>query len=373
MTTTKTGGLQGIVVGDTSICTVGKTGLGLTYRGYDIHDLAAQASFEEVAYLLIHGKLPTIAELQAYREKLIHMRALPNELKLVLETIPGSTHPMEVLRTAVSMLGTLEPESENNPAANIADRLIACLPGMLLYWYQYHHGHKRIELRSPATTIAGYFLHLLLGHHPAEPVRKAIDVSLILYAEHEYNASTFAARVCASTLSDFYSSIVTAISTLRGALHGGANEEAMALIANFKTPEQATQEIKKMLADKEKIMGFGHRVYRISDPRSDIIKAMSKQLSGQAKDGYLYSVSEAIEKVMWDEKKLFPNLDFYSASTYHFSGIPTELFTPLFVMSRVTGWAAHILEQRENNRLIRPDANYVGPEPKPYLPIEKRG
>lgn len=371
--TIKTTGLEGIVVGETAISTVGKEGLGLTYRGYDIHDLAAFSTFEEVAYLLVYGQLPTQTQLHAYRDKLVKLRRLPNELKLLLENIPSSAHPMEVLRTSVSMLGTLETESAQYTAQHISDRLIASLPTMLLYWYQFHRNNTRIEAwNSEEQTVAGYFLHLLHGKKPSDEMRRAMDVSLILYAEHEFNASTFAARVTASTESDFYSAIVSAIGTLRGTLHGGANEEAMNLIASFKTPEQAEKGVKEMLAKKTKIMGFGHRVYKKSDPRSDIIKAWSRQLSEHARDGYLYAVSEAIEKVMWDEKKLFPNLDFYSATTYHFCGIPTPLFTPIFVMSRTSGWSAHILEQRRGNRLIRPEAEYVGPAPRPYPPIQER-
>lgn len=377
MNTVQTGtakaGLEGIIVTDTAISTVGKEGVGLTYRGYDIHDLAKYSSFEEVAYLLIYGELPTLGQLQSYREKLIKLRRLPNELKLLLETIPGSAHPMEVLRTSVSMLGTLESESVQYNGHQIADRLIACVPTMLLYWYQYQRNNVRIEpWASEEQTIAGYFLHLLHGKKPDEEAKRAVDVSLILYAEHELNASTFAARVTASTEADFYSAIVSAISALRGPLHGGANEEAMRLISQFKTPEQAEKGVKEMLAKKIKIMGFGHRVYKVSDPRSDIIKAWSKKLSERARDGYLYGVSECIEKVMRDEKKLFPNLDFFSATTYHFCGIPTPLFTPIFVMSRLSGWSAHIFEQRENNRLIRPEADYVGPEKRAYVPIEQR-
>ncbi len=372
--TAKKGGLEGMIVGDTAICTVGKEGIGLTYRGYDIHDLAAHSTFEEVAYLLIYGELPTMAQLQAYRDKLIKMRRLPNELKLLLETIPGSAHPMEVLRTSISMLGTLESESAQHNGHQIADRLIACTPSMLMYWYQFHRNNTRIETwNNEEQTIAGYFLQLLHGKKPSEEHRRAVDVSLILYAEHELNASTFAARVTASTESDFYSAIVSAIGTLRGPLHGGANEEAMRLITSFKTPDQAETGVKALLAKKAKIMGFGHRVYKISDPRSDIIKAWSQKLSTQARDGYLYAISERIEKVMWDEKKLFPNLDFYSATVYHFCGIPTPLFTPVFVMSRLSGWSAHIFEQRANNRLIRPEANYIGPAQCPFTSIEERG
>lgn len=367
-------GLEGVIVGDTTISTVGKEGIGLTYRGYDIHDLATHSTFEEVAYLLIHGALPNVVELQAYRDKLVKFRRLPNEIKLLLETIPGSAHPMEVLRTGISMLGTLEAESAQYTEHHIADRLIACTPSMMMYWYQFHKNNKRIETwDTEEQTVAGYFLHLLHGKKPDEDIRRCTDVSLILYAEHELNASTFAARVTASTESDFYSCITSAIGTLRGPLHGGANEEAMRLINSFKTPDQAEKGIKEMLAKKEKIMGFGHRVYKISDPRSDIIKAWSQKLSTRARDGYLYAVSERIEKVLWDEKKLFPNLDFYSATAYHFCGIPTPLFTPVFVMSRISGWSAHIIEQRANNRLIRPEAKYVGPGPRSYPPIQDRG
>lgn len=368
------GGLEGIIVGDTSISTVGKQGVGLTYRGYDIHDLATHSTFEEVAYLLIYGALPSLAELQAYRDKLLKLRRLPNELKLLLETIPGSAHPMEVLRTGVSMLGTLESESAQYTAQNIADRLIACTPSMLMYWYQFHRHGQRIEpWNIEEQTVAGYFLHLLTGKKPEEDHRRTVDVALILYAEHELNASTFAARVTASTESDFYSAIVSAISTLRGPLHGGANEEAMKLIGTFKTPDQAEKGVKEMLSKKMKIMGFGHRVYKISDPRSDIIKAWAQKLSTRARDGYLFGVAERIEKLMWDEKKLFPNLDFYSGAAFHFCGIPIPLFTPIFVMSRLSGWSAHIFEQRAHNRLIRPEANYIGPAPRPFPPIQERG
>ncbi len=371
--TKKAGGLEGIIVGETAISTVGKEGVGLTYRGYDIHDLANESTFEEVAYLLLYGELPTLQQLQAYRDKLVKLRRIPNEIKLVLEAMPSSTHPMDVLRTSVSMLGTLETESAQYTEHHIADRLIACVPSMLLYWYQFHRNNTRIETyTSDENTVAGYFLQLLLGKKPSDEHRRAIDVSLILYAEHEFNASTFSARVTTSTESDYYSAIVSAIGTLRGPLHGGANEEAMRLITQFKTPAQAEKGVREMLAKKEKIMGFGHRVYKISDPRSDIIKQCSKKLSEGARDGYLYEVSERIEKVMWDEKKLFPNLDFYSATTYHFCGIPTPLFTPIFVMSRLSGWGAHIFEQREHNRLIRPEAEYVGPAPRKFVPIKER-
>jgi len=369
----KAGGLAGIVVGDTAISTVGKEGMDLNYRGYSIHDLAEFASFEEVAYLLIHGELPNQTELQAYQEKLMLLRELPSPLKTVLEAIPAKTHPMDVLRTGCSMLGTIEPETKQYTPQDIADRLIASTPGMLLYWYHFHKEGKRIKTNSGEPNIASHFLYLLHGKKPNPEHVRALDVSLILYAEHEFNASTFAARVTTSTESDFYSAIVSGIGTLRGPLHGGANEAAMELIAKFKTPDDAENGIRKMLADKAKIMGFGHRVYKISDPRSDIIKVWSKKLSENSPEAYLYPVSERIEKLMWEEKHLFPNLDFYSATTYHYCGIPTDMFTPLFVMSRITGWSAHILEQRKDNRLIRPDANYNGPAPRAFEPLNQRG
>lgn len=368
----KTGGLADVIVGDTAISTVGKDGFGLSYRGYDIHDLAANACFEEIAYLLIYGSLPTASELLAYREKLMMLHHIPDAVKIVLENIPVHTHPMDVVRTAISMLGVIEPEAKHYMHQDIADRLIACTPSILTYWHHYHHHHNRIKTTTDENSIAGHFLTLLHGDKPSEEQRRALDVSLILYAEHEFNASTFAARVTTSTESDFYSAIVTGIGTLRGPLHGGANEAAMELIAHFKTPEEAEKSVKEMLAKKIKIMGFGHRVYKVSDPRSDIIKEWSKKLAKKAADGYLYPISEKIEKLMWEEKKLFPNLDFYSASTYHFCNIPTSMFTPLFVISRITGWSAHIIEQRSDNRLIRPEANYIGPELKKFIPLNQR-
>jgi len=369
----KKGGLEGIIMGDTAISTVGKEGVGLTYRGYDIHDLAKHSTFEEVAYLLIYGHLPNQNELSAYQEKLLILRELPGVLCTVLEAIPKTAHPMDVLRTASSMLGVLEPESKQRDQYDCANRLIATTPGMLTYWYHFHQSRQRIQTKTNEKNIASHFLHLLHGEKPNSEQARVIDISLILYAEHEFNASTFASRVTTSTESDFYSAIVSGIGTLRGPLHGGANEAAMELIEKFKTPEEAEAGIKQLLAAKVKIMGFGHRVYKISDPRSDIIKECSKTLSQHAKEGYLYPVSERIEKFLWDQKKLFPNLDFYSATAYRFCGIPTPLFTPIFVMSRLSGWSAHIIEQRQNNRLIRPEGNYTGPTPRPYIPLNQRG
>ncbi|HET6250014.1 MAG TPA: 2-methylcitrate synthase [Tepidisphaeraceae bacterium] len=369
----KPGGLAGVVAGKTAVSTVGKEGVGLTYRGYEIHDLAAQATFEEVAFLLLYGALPTLAELDAFRERLIPMRDLPPALRNCLEHIPASAHPMDVMRTGCSMLGALEPEQSASAEHHAAERLLAAFPSMLAYWHRFHrHGGEKINTRTDDPTIAGHFLHLLRGKEPGESHRRAMDVSLILYAEHEFNASTFTARVATSTLTDFYSAITAAIGTLKGPLHGGANEAAMELIERFKTPDEAEKGLRQMLANKALIMGFGHRVYRTSDPRSEVIKKWAKQLSDEAGDRWLYPVSERIEKVMWDEKKLFPNLDFYSAAVYHFMGIPTPMFTPLFVVSRVTGWAAHVFEQRGDNRLIRPTADYVGPAPRAFVPMALR-
>lgn len=367
-----TGSLAGIQVGNTAISTVGKSGIGLTYRGYDIHDLTQGTLFEEVAYLLIYGKLPNTHELTHYQQKLIKLRTLPRPLLILLEHIPKNTHPMDVLRTGCSMLGTLEPEKNHHQQYDIADRILAASPGILLYWYHFHQHGKTINPTTEEKTYAEHFLHLLHEKKASKDMIETMNVSLILYAEHEFNASTFTARVTSSTLSDFYSAIVAAIGTLKGPLHGGANEAAMELILQFKTEDEASSTIKKMLAEKKKIMGFGHRVYKISDPRSDIIKIYSEKLSKHAKDGYLFSVSQAIENVMQKEKKLFPNLDFYSATAYHFCDIPMSLFTPIFVLSRISGWSAHIIEQRANNKLIRPDAAYTGPAPLPFLPISER-
>ena len=364
-------GLARVTVGETAISTVGKSGVGLTYRGYSIEDLASQASFEEVAHLLIYHHLPSPEELELYQSRLQSLRALPEELKAVLQAIPASSHPMDVMRTSCSFLGNLEPETEQHDIYAIADRLIACFPSVLPYWYHYHQGHI-IDTQTEQTTLAGHFLQLLHGDAPEPLFIKALDASLVLYAEHEFNASTFAARVTTATLSDVYSAITTAIGTLRGPLHGGANEEALTLIQRFQTPDEATLGLKTMLDAKELVMGFGHRVYRDCDPRSDIIKRWSCQLADHVGDSRYYPVSEAIERVMQDEKKLFPNLDFYSASAYYFCGIPQAFFTPLFVMSRTSGWVAHVIEQREDNRLIRPNASYTGPEACAFLPLDKR-
>jgi 2-methylcitrate synthase len=372
MASDKTAGLEGVIAGNTAIATVGKEGKGLTYRGYSIDDLAERSTFEEVAYLLIYGALPTQAELNKYNNLLVSMRGLPEPLKMVLEQIPVGAHPMDVMRTGCSMLGTLEPEGSARDQVAVANRLTACFSSMLLYWHHFQKSGKRIETATDDDSSAGHFLHLLHGKKPDELHRRAIDVSLILYAEHEFNASTFTARTITSTLPDFYSGVTGAIGALRGPLHGGANEAAMELIELFNTPEDAERGVLELIAAKKLIMGFGHRVYKISDPRSNIIKAWSKKLAEARGDERLYPVSERIEQVMRREKKLFPNLDFYSASAYHLCGIPTPMFTPLFVVARITGWAAHIIEQRADNRLIRPNADYIGPEPRPYVPIENR-
>lgn len=363
---TKQQGLAGVIAGETAISTVGKSDVGLTYRGYGIEDLAKNASFEEVAYLLIYGELPSQSELKEYKKELKRLRQLPFELCKTLELIPKTAHPMDVLRTACSMLGTLEPEKQGHDQYIIANRLIAVFPIVLIYWYQFHFQNKKITADNCDDSIAGCFLELLKGETPDSVEKSMLDNSLILYAEHEFNASTFAARVTASTGSDFYSAICSAIGTLRGFLHGGANEAAMELISKFQNESDAENGIKEMLNNKELIMGFGHRVYQNGDPRSPIIKEWSKKLSEKVEDAVLFSISERIEKIMWDEKHLFPNLDFYSATAYHFCGIPTDFFTPIFVFARTAGWAAHIIEQRKTKKLIRPLAEYVGLELRKY-------
>ncbi len=371
--TDKTGGLAGVVAGRSAIATVGMAGKGLNYRGYSIDDLAANATFEEVAYLLHYGRLPTHHELVEYTNQLINLRTLPEALKTVLKMIPKDTHPMDVLRTGCSFLGTLEPELTQSQQYEIADRLLAIFPGMMCYWFAYHHQGKEISGFSDESTMGGHFLALLHGKKPDEIEAAMMNVSLILYAEHEFNASTFAARVTAATLSDFYSAITSAIGTLRGSLHGGANEAAMGLIEQFQTPDDAELGLKHLLANKAKIMGFGHRVYTSCDPRSDIIKKWSCRLGEEKGNLGLYHISERIEQVMWREKQLFPNLDFYSASAYHYCDIPTSLFTPIFVMSRISGWSAHVFEQRADNKLIRPTSEYIGPQSRAFPAIDTRG
>ncbi len=370
--TTVSAGLAGIVAGETAISSVGKEGMGLNYRGYSINALAEHASFEEVAYLLTRGKLPTQQEFTGYQKKLISLRGLPEALKKLLELMPASSNPMDILRTGCSFLGTLEPETHEHNQLDVCDRLIALFPAILCYWYRFHKEGTRIETQLTNDSLASYFLEMLQGKTPEPLLRQVINVSLILYAEHEFNASTFAARVTTSTGSDFYSAICSAIGTLRGPLHGGANEAAMELIERFNTPDDAEEGLLEILAHKELVMGFGHRVYRTSDPRSDVIKNWAKLLADSVGDTKLFPISERIDEVMQREKHLFPNLDFYSAVAYHFCGIPTSMFTPLFVFSRTAGWAAHIIEQRELGKLIRPIAEYTGPSSRPYVPLEKR-
>jgi 2-methylcitrate synthase len=366
-------GLRGQSAGTTALCTVGKTGAGLTYRGYDITDLAHNAEFEEVAYLLLRGKLPTEDELDEYKTRLCGLRGLSDDLKRVLEMIPSSAHPMDVMRTGCSFLGNLEQEMSFDDQYEVTELLLAQFPAIICYWYRYSHNGIRIDTEDQTEScIGGYFLRMLTDKDVSEMHKKVMHCSLILYAEHEFNASTFAARVCASTLSDQYSCIAAAIGTLRGPLHGGANEAAMEMIQDWRTPEEAETMIMKMLDSKEKIMGFGHAIYRESDPRNALIKKWAKLLSEDVNDTYLYAVSERVESVMKREKGLFCNADFFHASAYHFMDIPTKLFTPIFVMSRLTGWAAHIYEQRVNNRIIRPSADYTGPESQTWVPIEKR-
>ncbi|MBI1921915.1 MAG: 2-methylcitrate synthase [Geobacter sp.] len=372
MNVTYSPGLEGVIAGETAISTVGKEGMGLNYRGYSIYDLAEHAGFEEVAHLLIHGRLPNRDELDAFRTRLITMRVLPEGLRHVLEQLPPTAHPMDVLRTGCSALGAMEPESAGHNQYGVAERLVASFPAMLLYWHHFHKTGERIATKSPEKGLAGHFLALLHGKTPDDLARQLVNASLILYAEHEFNASTFSARVTASTLSDFYSAVTSAIGTLRGPLHGGANEEAMKLITRFKSPEEAENGIYEMLERKEKIMGFGHRVYKKADPRSAVIKEWSRRISEASGNMLLYQVSERIENILQKEKGLYPNLDFYSASAYHLCGIPTAMFTPVFVFARICGWSAHIIEQRAANRLYRPIANYIGPEPMPYVAIEER-
>ncbi|TGG94165.1 2-methylcitrate synthase [Natronospirillum operosum] len=366
-------GLRGQSAGSTEICTVGQSGTGLTYRGYDITDLAQQATFEEVAYLLLYGHLPTQSELDGYIKRLKGMRTLPDALKAVLEQIPADAHPMDVMRTGCAMLGTLETEHSFSDQLDHIDRMLALFPAIITYWYRYSHDGQRIDTEAPEVdTIGAHFLALLQDRTPSQLHADVMNTSLILYAEHEFNASTFTARVCASTLSDIHSCITGAIGSLRGPLHGGANEAAMDMIEQWSSPAQAEQGLLDMLARKDKVMGFGHAIYRTSDPRNALIKPWAEKLAEAYGDRTLYDVSVRCEDVMWREKKLFPNADFFHASAYHYMGIPTKLFTPIFVMSRLTGWAAHVMEQRDNNRIIRPSADYTGPEPQQWVPIEER-
>ena len=365
-------GLRGQVAGQSAICTVGVSGSGLTYRGYDLQDLVENATFEEVAFLLLHGELPKQSELDAFIDRMVSLRHLPKALRSTLENIPKNTHPMDVMRTGCSMLGNIEPEEDFSQQIDKAERMLAAFPAILNYWYNFSHKGVKIETELDDRSIGGYFLHTLHGKKPSELHATIMNTSLILYAEHEFNASTFAARVCASTLSDIHSSVTAAIGTLRGPLHGGANESAHAMISQWSDPDEAEAAVMGMLERKDLIMGFGHAVYTESDPRNVIIKGCSKQLSDSVGDKYMYKVSERVEEVMWREKKLFANADFYHASSYEFMGIPVKLFTPIFVCSRVIGWTAHIFEQRSNNRIIRPTSEYTGPDLRKVNPISER-